>query len=109
MIRRGGSSNVHGHVLVLCEDGVVGVEGVLLEVGGALRRADGDVELRGVSGRGEGGGGRGGRTRGLPMQTMRGAILYVRMWNANTERVYFAISPFVPQSRDSRRDLSICR
>lgn len=37
-------------MLVLCEDGVVGAEGVLLEVGGSLRGADGDVELRGVSG-----------------------------------------------------------
>lgn len=52
---------------VVGEDGVVGLEGIPGEVGGALVGADGDVEL-GVSGCGAGGG----RTRGLPMQTMRG-------------------------------------
>lgn len=60
---RGRGGDVHRHVLVLCEDGVVGAEGVLLEVGGSLRGADGDVELRGVSG-GEGEGEREGDVPG---------------------------------------------
>lgn len=44
---------------VVGEDGVVGLEGIPGEVGGALVGADGDVEL-GVSGCGAGGDVRGG-------------------------------------------------
>jgi hypothetical protein len=39
-------NDLHGHVLLLGKDGIVGLELVLFEVLGSLGRADLDVELR---------------------------------------------------------------
>lgn len=38
-------NDLHGHVLLLGKDGIVGLELVLLEILGSLGRADLDVEL----------------------------------------------------------------
>lgn len=85
---------------VLGEDGVVGLEGVAGEVGGALGGADGDVELGGGGQLRRGGGG---RTRGLPMQTMRGAGAdMVRCGVGNSNALLFLPPLFRPFGGVSR-------